>query len=120
MRDPSADSPQQTDGLDTVRGLLERYLACDELAIPLLPDVAVRVVSNGTKESGNAHMLAEIINADAALTIFFLRIAASTVKRPASRITPLQHAVAWLGLDEVANIAFTLALQGKMLDVKEI
>ena len=26
--------------------------------------------------------------------------------------------VAWLGLDEVANIAFTLALQGKMLDVK--
>jgi HD-like signal output (HDOD) protein len=26
--------------------------------------------------------------------------------------------VAWLGFDEVANIAFTLALQGKMLDVK--
>jgi HD-like signal output (HDOD) protein len=26
---------------------------------------------------------------------------------------------AWLGFDEVANIAFTLALQGKMLDVKD-
>jgi len=118
MRDPSADSPQQPDGLDTVRGLLERYLACDELAIPVLPDVAVRVVSNGTKNSGNAHMLADIINADPALTMYVLRIAASAVKRPASRIASLQHAVAWLGLDEVANIAFTLALQGKMLDVK--
>jgi HD-like signal output (HDOD) protein len=118
MRDASADSPQQPDSLDTVRGLLERYLACHELEIPLLPDVAVRVVSNGTKNSGNAHMLADIINADPALTKYVLRIAASAVKRPASRIASLQHAVAWLGLDEVANIAFTLALQGKMLDVK--
>jgi HD-like signal output (HDOD) protein len=118
MRDPSADSPQQPDSLDTVRGLLERYLACDELAIPLLPDVAVRVVSNGKKNSGNAHTLADIINADPALTMYVLRIAASAAKRPASRVASLQHAVAWLGLDEVANIAFTLALQGKMLDVK--
>jgi HD-like signal output (HDOD) protein len=29
----------------------------------------------------------------------------------------LRQAVAWLGFDEVANIAFTAALQGKMLDV---
>jgi HD-like signal output (HDOD) protein len=118
MLNPSADSAQQPDSLEIVRGLLERYLACDELAIPLLPDVAVRVVSNGTKHSGNAHLLADIINADPALSMYVLRIAASAAKRPASRIESLQHAVAWLGLDEVANIAFTLALQGKMLDVK--
>ena len=118
MQDPSADSAQQLDSLEIVRGLLERYLACDELAIPLLPDVAVRVVSNGTKQRGNAHLLAEIIHADPALTMYVLRIAACAAKRPAARIESLQHAVAWLGLDEVANIAFTLALQGKMLDVK--
>jgi len=91
-------------------------LAGDELAIPSLPEVAVRVV--GTKDSANAHMLAEIIHADPELTTYVLHIAASAVKRPALPITSLQHAVAWLGLDEVANMAFTLALQGKMLDVK--
>ena len=32
-------------------------------------------------------------------------------------IVSLSHAIAWLGLDEVANMAFTLALQAKMLDV---
>ncbi len=117
MQHPSADSPPSLDALEMVRDLLERYLACDELAIPLLPDVAVRVVQNG-KNNGNAQMLAEIIHADPALTMYVLRIAASAVKRPASPIASLQHAVAWLGLDEVANIAFTLALQGKMLDVK--
>ena len=45
------------------------------------------------------------------------RIAASAPNRPAMPIVSLTHAVAWLGLDEVANMAFTLALQPKMLDV---
>jgi HD-like signal output (HDOD) protein len=93
-------------------------LARDELAIPSLPDVAVRVVGSGTKNSGNAHLLADIIQADAALTEYVLRIASSAAKRPALPITSLQHAIAWLGLDEVANIAFTLALQGRMLQVE--
>jgi len=115
---PHPESPQRPDGVEAIRGLLQRCLAGDGLAIPSLPDVAVRVVRSGTKDSGNAHMLADIIHADAALTTYVLHIAASAVKRPASPITSLQHAVAWLGLDEVANIAFTLALQGKMLDVK--
>jgi HD-like signal output (HDOD) protein len=118
MPQTTVASPEQLDRLDALRDMVARYLANDELAIPLLPDVAVKVVRTGSKNSGNAHSLAEIINADQALTMYVLRIAASAAKRPVSPIVSLQHAVAWLGLDEVANIAFTLALQGKMLDVK--
>ena len=112
-------SAEQLDRLDALRESVARYLANDELAIPMLPDVAVKVVRTGSKASGNAHSLADIINADQALTMYVLRIAASAAKRPVSPIVSLQHAVAWLGLDEVANIAFTLALQGKMLDVQD-
>jgi HD-like signal output (HDOD) protein len=101
-----------------VFGRVQYYLACDELAIPLLPDIAVRVVGSGTKRSSNAHQLSEIVNQDPSLAMYVLRIAASAAKRPATPIVSLQHAVAWLGIDEVANIAFTLALQGKLLDVK--
>jgi len=72
----------------------------------------------GPKDSISAQQLADIINADPALTMYVLRIARSAAKQPASPIGTLPHAVAWLGFDEVANIAFTLALQGKMLDVK--
>ncbi|MEA3175749.1 MAG: hypothetical protein QOF42_3160 [Gammaproteobacteria bacterium] len=111
-------SPEHLDRLDALRELVERFLANDELAIPLLPEVAVKVVRTGSKASGNAHSLADIIKADQSLTMYVLRIAASAAKRPVSPIVSLQHAVAWLGLDEVANIAFTLALQGKMLDVQ--
>lgn len=100
-----------------VRGLLEQRLASGELAMPRLPQVAVRVVRIGTKDSTSAGQLSDIIDADRALRAVVLRIAGSAAKRPAVPIASLRHAVAWLGVDEVANIAFTVALQGKMLDV---
>jgi HD-like signal output (HDOD) protein len=115
---PLSDHPVELDNCEIVHELLERCLANNELTVPLLPEVAVRVVRAGPKDSTNARQLADIIHADPALTMYVLRIAASAAKRPASPITSLPHAVAWLGFDEVANIAFTLALQGKMLDVK--
>ncbi len=108
---------EESDSLDTVRCLVEQHIARDQLVIPTLPRVAVRVVRSGTKKSGNAHVLADIIHADPALAQYVLRIACSAAKRPSRPITSLQHAIAWLGLDDVANIAFTLALQGKMLHV---
>jgi len=115
---PVHNPPRELDDCDFVHGLVERCLVNDELAVPLLPEVAVRVIRTGPKSKTNAQQLADIINADPALTMYVLRIAASAAKRPASPIANLAHAVAWLGFDEVANIAFTLALQGKMLDVK--
>jgi HD-like signal output (HDOD) protein len=122
MQEPVTTSlgnlPAEPDNCEVVHGLMERCLAGEELVVPLLPEVAVRVVRAGPKGSTNAQQLADIISADPALTMYVLRIAASAAKRPASPIVSLPHAVAWLGFDEVANIAFTLALQGKMLDVK--
>jgi HD-like signal output (HDOD) protein len=118
---PPAGSINLPDGIENweiVHGLLEQCLARDDLAVPMLPEVAIRVVRSGPKDSTNARQLSDIINADPALTMYVLRVAASAAKRPATPIVSLQHAVAWLGFEEVANIAFTLAMQGKMLDVK--
>ncbi|MDB6086241.1 MAG: hypothetical protein JWN43_4122 [Gammaproteobacteria bacterium] len=100
-----------------VHGLLEQCLVRDQLAVPLLPEVALRVVRARAEEFGNARQLADIINADPVLTMYVLRVVASASKRPAVPIVSLPHAVAWLGFQEVANIAFTLALQGKLLHV---
>jgi HD-like signal output (HDOD) protein len=114
----STSAVQNVDNCEIVHDLLQRRLAGDELAVPLLPEVAVRIVRAGPQGPTNAQQLAEIINADPALTMYVLRVARSAAQQPALPIGTLQHAVAWLGFDEVANIAFTLALQGKMLDVK--
>jgi HD-like signal output (HDOD) protein len=114
----SIDPPDGSDNCAIVHGLLEKCLVSDALTVPLLPEVAVRVVRVGPQDSTSARQLADIINADPTLTMYVLRVAASAAKRPASPILSLPQAVAWLGFDEVANIAFTLALQGKMLDVR--
>jgi HD-like signal output (HDOD) protein len=104
-------------GFALVRDQVERDLDDGKLAMPALPEVAVHVVGSGTKATANAGQLAQIIGADAALSRYVLRIAACAAKRPAAPILSLQHAIAWLGLDEVSNIAFTLALQGRLLGV---
>jgi HD-like signal output (HDOD) protein len=111
-------SQRELDNLEAVRGLVEEHIARNRLVIPTLPTVAVRVVRSGTKNSGNAHLLADIIHSDPKLAKYVLSIASSAAKRPSMPITSLQHAIAWLGLDDVANIAFTVALQGKMLHVE--
>ena len=117
-RSHSLKTPQERENLDAMRIRVEQHIASGLLAVPSLPTVAVRVVRSGTMNSANAHTLADIIHADGALTEYVLRIASSAAKRPTMPITSLQHAIAWLGLDDVANIAFTLALQGKMLHVE--
>jgi HD-like signal output (HDOD) protein len=115
---PATKSQRELDNLEAVRGLVEQHIARNRLVIPTLPTVAVRVVRSGTKNSGNAHLLADIIHSDPKLAKYVLSIASSAAKRPSMPITSLQHAIAWLGLDDVANIAFTVALQGKMLQVE--
>jgi hypothetical protein len=64
VRPLSVNAQDQLESLGVVRGLLEQYVGGNELVIPTLPAVAVRVVRSGTKNSGSAHMLAEIIHAD--------------------------------------------------------
>ena len=118
MLQPLIPSRRELENLEAVRALVEEHIARDRLIIPALPTVAVKVVRSGTKKSGNAHLLADIIHTDPDLAKYVLSIASSAAKRPSMPITSLQHAIAWLGLDDVANIAFTLALQGKMLHVE--
>jgi HD-like signal output (HDOD) protein len=122
MQSPSnitlRDAPDDVDPGEVVHALVERRLAGGELKVPMLPEVAVRVVRAGPAGSRDARELAQIISSDPALSMYVMRIVASAAKRPAKPIVTLPHAVAWLGFDEVANIAFTLALQGKILDVK--
>ena len=108
---------QASEAAAEVQVLFEQCLAREELVAPSLPDVAIQVVRTGTKDCTNAEQLSAIIDGDRSLSRVVRRIAASAANRPAVPITSLQHAVSWLGLNEVTNIAFTLALQGRLLHV---
>ena len=85
-----------------VHDLLEERLRAGTLDLPLLPEIAIRVMRLASGERTSAGRLAAIIQADPALTMYVLRVAASAAKRPSGALVSLHHAVTWLGFDEVA------------------
>jgi HD-like signal output (HDOD) protein len=117
MSQPHSHVLDHTENCDFVHGLLEKRLARDEIDLPLLPEVAIRVMRLNASERSSALQLAEIIDADATLTAHVLRVAATAARRPLTPVVTVRNAVTWLGFDQVANIAFTMALQGKILNV---
>ena len=105
------------DNGDKVHALLELQLAEGSLPIPVLPEVAVRVMRLGADPRANAGRLAELVGVDVALSAALLRVANGVTRRPLEPIRSLQQAIAWLGLDETANLAFTLVVQGRLLNI---
>lgn len=117
MHPPLIDLLDTAENCEFIHALLEQRLVRGEFEVPMLPEVAVRILRLDAEDAPSARRLADIITADPSLAMHVLRVASSAAKRPATPITSLAHAVAWLGIPAVANIAFTLALQGRMLNV---
>ncbi|MCZ8131791.1 MAG: HDOD domain-containing protein [Steroidobacteraceae bacterium] len=100
-----------------VRSLLSAQVMRGELELPVLPEVAARVVSVSASAEADAPSLARIITGDQALAAHVMRVATSAAYQPRSPIESLQHAISWLGMAEVSDIAFTVAVQGKLMNV---
>lgn len=105
------------DNLEFIRGLFVGQMMRGELDLPVLPEVAARVVAVAGSPDADASDLARMITGDQALAAHVMRVATSAVYQPRHPIESLQHAISWLGLAEVSDIAFTVAVQGKLLNV---
>jgi HD-like signal output (HDOD) protein len=105
------------DNYEFIRGLLLGQMTRGELDLPVLPEVAARVVAVAGGPDADAAALARIITGDQALAAHVMRVAKSAVYQPRHPIESLQHAISWLGMAEVSDIAFTVAVQGKLLNI---
>lgn len=110
-------APAASSNYEFVRDLLQTLVTNGQMDVPVLPEVAARVVALSASPDANTERLSRLIMADPALASHVMRVAASAAYMPNSPLVSLQQAVTWLGLAEVANIAFTVAVQGKMLNV---
>jgi HD-like signal output (HDOD) protein len=102
---------------DIVRGVFASQVARGELELPVLPEVAARVVSVASSADADAAALSRLITNDPSLAAHVMRVATSAAYQPRSPIESLQQAISWLGMSEVSDIAFTVAVQGKLLNV---
>ena len=107
----------EADNLEFVRGVFRALITRGELHLPVLPEVAARVVAVAGSPETESASLARLIIGDQSLAAHVMRVATSAINQPRQRIESLQQAISWLGMAVISDITFTVAVQGKLLNV---
>jgi putative nucleotidyltransferase with HDIG domain len=105
---------------DTVARFRQRFLeriASGQFDLPLLPEVASRVLTATQDDNCDSRRLSEMIHRDAALAGHVLRVANSPLYAPTVPIVSLQQAVSRLGMKKIREIALLVACQAKVFRV---
>lgn len=112
MSAPVAAAPLGRDLIDFV----ERVIRHAELHLPMLPQVVQRALVMAQSEDVDFNRLADVLEADAALTASILRRANSAESAPVDRITRLPDALARLGRRKVLAVVAAAAAKRVTLE----
>ncbi len=88
--------------------------------VATLPHIAVRAVQVANDPDAGAAEMKAILEQDVALSVRVLRIVNSSAYAVRSEITNLQHAIAYLGVQRVRNLAMTTAVSRLFQDRESI
>ncbi len=105
-------------GTAELRRELVRKIETCELELPVLPDVASRVLSLCQDMDSEPRELGDLIQRDPALAGNVLRIANSAAYAPREPIVSLQQAVSRLGMSTMGDIAIAAAMNAKGPGIK--
>ena len=114
-------SSAQTTAPDDINRILHEAMADESLELPPPPQVVsevMRLTRGGAAGEDNADAgaadLARLIQRDMALAGQVMRVANSAVYARRNPVVTLPQAISWLGIREVRNIAFAVALKGQV------
>ncbi|AYF87924.1 HDOD domain-containing protein [Pseudomonas sp. JS3066] len=96
---------------DKVLQDLTKAIECDELVLPTLPEVALKVRETAEDPNSGIQDLAKVIGNDAALTARIIKVVNSPLLRTSKEITDLQMAISRLGINYTSNLATGLAME---------
>ena len=96
---------------DKVQRELNLALEHDELTLPTLPEMALRVREAAEDPDVGIAALSKVIGHDAALAARIIRVANSPLLRSNREIDDLQTAVSRLGINYTCNLAIGLAME---------
>ncbi len=111
---PQATTPVPTDPLEQL--LIER-IRKGAIELPLLPQVASRILAIVYDPDAEAAKLAALIHQDQALAAHVIRIANSPAYMTRNPVVSLQHAVSMLGMNLMSELAFSASIKGSAFKV---
>lgn len=96
---------------DKVQQELIHAIENDELVLPTLPEVALKVREAAEDPDVGIPQISKVIGNDAALTARIIKVVNSPLLRSNKEITDLQMAVSRLGINYTCNLATGLAME---------
>ncbi len=96
---------------EKVQQELIQAIESDELVLPTLPEVALKVREAVEDPDISAVALSKVIGNDAALTVRIIKVVNSPLLRTSKEITDLQMAINRLGMNYTCNLATGLAME---------
>lgn len=96
---------------DRVREEIIQAIDNDELVLPTLPEVALKVREVADDPDADLDQLAQVIGRDAALSARIVRVANSPLLRASRAIEDLKSALMRLGMEYTCSLATGLAMQ---------
>lgn len=97
--------------VEKIRDDIVRAIKQDELVLPTLPEVALRVREVAEDPDASIKDLNSVIGNDAALTARIIKVSNSPLMRGSSEIEDLKMALMRLGMEYTSNIATGLAME---------
>lgn len=97
--------------LSQARTYLSKGLEKNSLSLPVLPEVAQRIISLTHDPEADVNELSVLIHHDQALAGYVLKVANSAAYAGGSQIVSLQQAVARIGMKLLGSIALAITLQ---------
>lgn len=115
----SGELPQATTHVptDPLEQLLIERIRKGAIELPLLPQVASRILAMVYDPDAEAAKLAALIHQDQALAAHVIRIANSPAYMTRNPVVSLQHAVSMLGMNLMSELAFSASIKGSAFKV---
>jgi HD-like signal output (HDOD) protein len=114
-------SSARTNAADDIDRVLHAAMADDSLELPPPPQVVTEILrltrgenAEGDDTNVSTSELGQLIQRDVALASQIMRVANSALYARRNPVTTLPQAIAWLGMREIRNIAFAVAVQGQV------
>jgi HD-like signal output (HDOD) protein len=98
------------------KSILLKRIEDNDIEVPLLPEVARKVVSLANDTDSDASQLAKVIQSDQAMAANILRIANSPAYSPTGNVVSLQQAVSRLGMQTMSEVAIAASVNSKMFN----
>ncbi len=96
--------------------IVAKKIQQDDIEVPMLPEVASKVIRITNDPNSDANALAKLIQSDQTLAGHVMRIANSALYSPSASLVSLQQAITRLGMRSIADIALAASVNSKMFN----